>query len=147
MPIRLVIDTNVWLDWLVFGDTGIAPLESAVASGVAEICISDDCLNELVRVLGYDLGKWTQSKDQQAACLERCRLLSRWVDIPEPPPTPVMPRCSDPDDRMFLTLAWACGADYIVTKDDDLLSVRLRGTALDGLRIARPADVILERVD
>ena len=141
MPLRLVIDTNVWLDWLIFDDPSVATIRNAVSLGEAEVCMSADCLDELVRVLGYDLGKWTLSAEAQSAALERCRALVRMTDVPDPPPDPVMPRCSDPDDRMFLRLAWACGADYLVTKDDDLLSVRLRGTALEGLRVVRAADV------
>ena len=29
---RLVLDTSVWLDWLVFEDPGVAPLREAAAS-------------------------------------------------------------------------------------------------------------------
>ena len=28
---RLVLDTNVWLDWLVFGEPALAPLKAAIA--------------------------------------------------------------------------------------------------------------------
>lgn len=141
---RLVIDTNVWLDWLVFDDPSVAPIAAAVARGDAEIRMSAECLDELSRVLGYDLGKWTLSAEAREAALDRCRTLVRMTEVPDPPPDPVMPRCGDPDDRMFLRLAWACGADYLVTKDDDLLSIRLRGTALEGLRIVGARDVVFD---
>ena len=38
-----VLDTNVWLDWLVFDDPAVAPLKSAVAGGRAEIRIDPAC--------------------------------------------------------------------------------------------------------
>ena len=55
MPLRLVLDTNVWLDWLVFNDAGLAPVQSLVNDGKAEIIIDADCDAELVRVLDYPL--------------------------------------------------------------------------------------------
>ncbi|MDP3138558.1 MAG: PIN domain-containing protein, partial [Burkholderiaceae bacterium] len=43
MSLRLVLDTNIWLDWLVFNDPGIAPIRAAVEAGGAEIYISEAC--------------------------------------------------------------------------------------------------------
>ena len=43
MPLRVVLDTNVWLDWLVFNDAGLAPLQALVSAGKAEIIIDADC--------------------------------------------------------------------------------------------------------
>ena len=43
MPLRLVLDTNIWLDWLVFDDAGIAPLKAAAAAARAEIFIDAAC--------------------------------------------------------------------------------------------------------
>ena len=40
MTLRLVLDTNVWLDWLVFDDPGIAPLKLAVRTGAACVFIN-----------------------------------------------------------------------------------------------------------
>ena len=41
--LRLVLDTKVWLDWLVFDDPGIKALQAAVAAGGAEIVINAVC--------------------------------------------------------------------------------------------------------
>ena len=35
LPMRLVLDTNVWIDWLVFDDPSIAPLKAAQQSGAS----------------------------------------------------------------------------------------------------------------
>ena len=36
---RLVLDTNVWLDWLVFDDPAIAPIKAAVEAKRVEVFI------------------------------------------------------------------------------------------------------------
>src|SRR5580704_11884883 len=51
MPLRLVLDTNIWLDWLVFDDPGMARIKATVESGQAEIFINTACEQELERVL------------------------------------------------------------------------------------------------
>ena len=60
---RLVLDTNVWLDWLVFDEPALAPLRAAHAAGRVEVVMDDACEAELARVLAYDLGKHTIGAD------------------------------------------------------------------------------------
>ena len=50
---RLVLDSNVWLDWLHFDDPCIASLKQAKSDGAIEIVIDAPCRDELQRVLGY----------------------------------------------------------------------------------------------
>lgn len=116
--LRLVLDTNVWLDWLVFADPGIKPLQAVVAAGGAEIVINADCETELVRVLGYPLQKWTLDADRQSACMAVCRTIARKVVTPC---TITLPDCTDPDDQMFLELAAGSEAHYLLSKDQALL--------------------------
>jgi predicted nucleic acid-binding protein len=78
----LVLDTNVWLDWLVFDDPSVAPLKAAVEANRAEIFIDAACEAELERALGYDLGKKFTVDAQQGACLAECRRLARRIDCP-----------------------------------------------------------------
>lgn len=35
-PLRLVLDTNVWLDWLAFDDAIIGPLKNAQVDGAVK---------------------------------------------------------------------------------------------------------------
>ena len=65
---RLVLDTQVWLDWLVFDEPTLAGLRATLAEGRAEVVIDSACLAELERVLAYPLGR---SVDV-AACLAQC---------------------------------------------------------------------------
>lgn len=115
---RLVLDTNVWLDWLVFDDPGIAPLQAAVAAGHADIVIDAACEDELIRVLGYPLQKWTLDTARQSACLAQCRRLAHRIGIPG---SMALPRCEDPDDQKFLELAAGAQADWLITRDQALL--------------------------
>ena len=77
---RLVLDTNVWLDWLVFDDPGIAPIKHIVASGTATIFMSLACATELKRVLGYVLSGRALDMQAQSAALALCKAMSIAVE-------------------------------------------------------------------
>jgi putative PIN family toxin of toxin-antitoxin system len=135
MPLRLVLDTNIWLDWLVFDDAGIAPLKAAVAAARAEIFIDAACEEELARVLARFVvsprKKELLDGSALAACLAECRRIAQNVTTAESAdravfPQPHLPVCRDPDDQKFLELARACRADFLVTKDDLLLKLARR---------------------
>ncbi len=126
MRVRLVLDTNIWLDWLVFEDPSVAPLCAAVESGRAEVVIDAEGERELERALGYSLGRFTLSEDEQTDCLDRCRRTAIRYDGDSRAAELHLPRCSDPDDQKFLELAAACGATHLVTKDRALLVLARR---------------------
>lgn len=126
-PLHLVLDTNVWLDWLVFNDPGVEWIKDAAAAGHATIFVSSDGEAELARVLGYDLSGRALSNAAQANALTEFRAVSNAVTraacahVIE-----ALPRCADPDDQKFLELARDCLADWLVTKDGDLLALASR---------------------
>jgi uncharacterized protein len=126
-PLRLALDTNVWLDWLVFIDVGVAPVKDAVARGGACVFISAACEAELIRVLGYPLSGRALDADAQAAALAQCRAITHTTDLcTAAHAIAVLPRCADPNDQMFLELARDCRADVLITKDRDLLALATR---------------------
>jgi predicted nucleic acid-binding protein len=122
---RLVLDTNVWLDWLVFGDAEVAPLRAAVARGRARVFIDAACEAELARVLAYPLGRLRLDAQAQAACLAECRRIACRGERAAAPAW-TLPACRDPDDQKFLELARDCGADLLLTKDRALLELARR---------------------
>jgi putative PIN family toxin of toxin-antitoxin system len=126
--LRLVLDTNVWLDWLVFDDPCVAPIRAAVAAQRAEICIDAVCEAELERALGYDLGrKFTIDAAAQAACLAECRRVARRIEsVLSEVERAMLPACHDPDDQKFMEAALAAGAHFLVTKDRALLELARR---------------------
>jgi len=94
--LRLVLDTHVWLDWLVFDDPGIVRIRNAVGLKRAEIFIDAACEAELARVLAYDLHKRKLDAAAQAACIAQCRACLTAS-------TPRCPSRSAPDCRAAAT--------------------------------------------
>ena len=133
---RLVLDTNVWLDWLVFDEPAIAPLRAAHDARRVEIVMDVACEAELVRVLAYDLGRHSIDAQAQAVCLARCRGIVKGVQSGV---AQGLPQCRDPDDQKFLALAYAARADFLVTKDQALLELAHR---VAQFRIVAPADCV-----
>ncbi len=125
--LRLVLDTNIWLDWLVFGEPSLAALKAAVAERRAELFIDAACEAELARVLAYDFGKHSVDAAAQAACLAECRRLARPLQDAKPADCASLPRCADPGDQIFLEAALAARADFLVTRDRALLDLGRRG--------------------
>lgn len=132
--VRVVLDTQVWLDWLVFDDPSAARIREARAAGRVEIVIDQPCEAELVRVLAYDLGKYSLEAAEQTHCVARCRSVSRRVPTGSPGE---LPRCKDPDDQKFLELAAGAGARYLISKDQALLALAPR---VSRFRIVTPQD-------
>ena len=124
---RVVLDTNIWLDWLVFRDASLLHLKKSVADGKAEIVIDAACEAELERVLAYDLARHTLDAAAREAALAECRRIARRVDSVAPEVEFArLPKCRDPDDQKFLELALAAQAGILVTKDYKLLELARR---------------------
>jgi putative PIN family toxin of toxin-antitoxin system len=132
--VRVVLDTQIWLDWLVFDDPSAAAIREAQAAGRVEIVIDDACEAELVRVLGYDLGKYSLEPSEQTACIVRCRSVARRVPAGQ---AAQLPRCRDPDDQKFLELAASVGAQFLISKDQAVLELAPR---IAQFRILAPHD-------
>jgi putative PIN family toxin of toxin-antitoxin system len=133
--VRIVLDTNVVLDLVVFRDKGVAPLRSAIEAGRVTLFTSADCITELRRVLDYP-----EFKLDDAAQAAACDWYVARVEILEAPePDPLLPRCRDADDQKFLDLAWAASADYLVTKDKALLELARRVAKLGRFAVTTTA--------
>jgi len=136
--LRLILDTNVWLDWLVFAEPAVMPIKRAVATQRAAVYINESCEAELVRVLAYDLGKHSIDAAAQAACLTACRRTAlRIEEVAVGAQLARLPVCRDPDDQKFLQAALAARADFLVTKDLALLELAPR---VREFRILAPAE-------
>lgn len=116
---RVVIDTNLVLSALVFAQGRLAPLRHAWQGARCHPLISSTTAAELIRVLAYPKFKLTATEQQEllADYLPYCTT----VRMPARPPK--TPACRDPFDLPFLQLAVAGEAAYLVTGDQDLLSL------------------------
>jgi len=131
--VRLVLDTNIWLDWLVFDDPAVMPLKSARDDGTVRIAINAACLEELGRVLAYS--EFELDAPTRTALFSQVRNCTYRVDSRLLSP---LPRCADPDDQKFLELARDAKADWLITKDKALLSLGKKRLAGTGFRIGLP---------
>ena len=120
---RAVLDTNIVLDLLHFADPQTQPLRQAIARGALR-CFSDrHCLAELERVSAYPRFALDAGARRELLAAYRRLVISCDGDGSEDPP---LPRCRDPDDQKFLTLAVRCRADLLITRDRQLLRLAHR---------------------
>jgi putative PIN family toxin of toxin-antitoxin system len=126
-----VLDTNVALAWLLFGDPAVAPLAAAVGERRVRWLATEAMRDELSHVLSRGLAA-RRGADGAA-------LVSAWsehVEAVEPAPRHRL-TCSDADDQKFLDLAFAAGARWLVTRDRALLRLA-RSAATQGLAVLTP---------
>lgn len=124
---RLVLDTNVWLDWLVFDDPAVGPIRRAVQDRRVEIVMDQHCETELERVLAYPIRGSVAPADMQALWMvEALGMVRRLKRNDDAVPASSLPRCRDPDDQKFLELARDGNADFLVTRDKALLALARR---------------------
>jgi putative PIN family toxin of toxin-antitoxin system len=132
-PVRVVLDTNVWLDWLVFDDPSMKPLREAAAAGRVEICIDEACAAELAEVLQRPFKRSFDPAAAMQECLGLCTSTKGEESVGQ------LPVCRDPDDQKFLLAAAACGAEALITKDSALLELARRKPPF---RIVKPKDFL-----
>lgn len=134
----VVLDTNVWLDWLVFDDRSIAPLKAAHASGRLTILRNPAGEAELERVLDYQAIQPLVGAGLRPMLMEAMRAASILHDGSTKAGR--LPPCRDADDQHFLELARDAGATLLITKDRDLLILRRAKYGLLAFRILTPAE-------
>jgi putative PIN family toxin of toxin-antitoxin system len=140
-PLRVVLDSNVWIDILVFDDPATRPILAALRARTLEALIDRRCLGELTRVLDYP--QFARFAIDKTAALETVARLSTFV-TPEPPETDrPLPKCKDRDDQKFLELAHASQAAWLVSKDRAVLKLAKRVARDFGFRIAEPKPFVL----
>jgi putative PIN family toxin of toxin-antitoxin system len=139
--LRAVLDSNVWIDILVFDDPVTRPIRAALEAGTLEALIDSRCLKELTYVLDYP--QFVRFAVNKAEALDAVARLSQLVE-PEPlsEDAPPLPKCRDRDDQKFLELAHAIKADWLVSKDRALLKLAKRTARDFGFRIAQPAPFV-----
>jgi uncharacterized protein len=138
-PAPLVLDTNAALDWLVFNDAGMAPLAAAIQAGQVTWMATPRMREELLRTLSYpSLAKWKPDCERTLTAFDRWT--KRCAEPERSGHGPLL--CSDPDDQVFIDLAVAARARWLVTHDRALHRLR-RPAARMGVQLLRPSDWVL----
>jgi uncharacterized protein len=132
---RWVLDTNVVLDLVVFGDPAAEPIARAIRSGAAVPVTCHACMEELRRVLAYP--QLNLDAMGRFAAFECFRALAKRVDVPSALPA-ALPLCADADDQKFLELAWHANARCLITKDKALLRLARGVAKLGRFAVLRP---------
>ena len=135
-PFLIVLDTNVVLDALLFRDAQCALLNDRLDAGQLHWVASKAMRAELAHVLArpaFDTWKssapavWTRW-DTTCKPLEPLKLSGAALRL----------CCTDRDDQMFIDLALACGARWLLSRDRAVLKLAKRARPL-GLDILTPA--------
>jgi uncharacterized protein len=131
----VVLDTNVVLDLLVFHDVRSQGLHQALQAGRLQPLATAPMFDELADVLSRPfLARW---QVDAPVVLAQARLLCQQVEAP-PPGTSSSPRCADPDDQIFIDLAWSWPARWLFSRDRALLDLA-RAAHPRGLDVLTPA--------
>ena len=125
---RVVIDTNLWLSGLML--PGSVPGRIVRAASMAQIMavLSEPMLQELRLAFHYPRvrPRIALSEEELERYLAELRYIAEMVDIAGS--TARVPR--DRRDDIVLATYLAGGADYLLTGDDDLLSLRTNHSIL-----------------
>ena len=125
MPVRVVIDTNVWISRLLLANS---PAGQAVdkALAEAEVVVSEATVEELAGVLARrKFDKYVSVPDRQDFLRRLLRIATMVPVLSE------VSDCRDPNDNRLLALAFDSESEVIVTGDDDLLALNpWRGIAI-----------------
>ena len=125
---RVVLDSNIWVDILVFDDAVARPVRAALEAGRLDAIISPACREELRRVLDYpQFARYAVDTQTALAWVDRVtRPVADPEDAARAQGQPFVPRCKDRDDQKFLALADAADVAYLVSKDKAVLKLKRR---------------------
>ena len=129
--LRVVLDTNVLVSALLFGGS-LQEIYKAWKEGKLILIFTEETLEEFVKVLHYP--KFGLSEEEinyllYIEVLPYSEVVEKRYNLPEDV-------CSDKDDIKFLECALSGKADFIVSGDKDLLSVK----KFKELKILKPSD-------
>ena len=114
---RVVIDTNVWVSRLLLADSMAGQAVNAALAS-SEVVVSDPLVEELADVLSRE------KFDRYVSLADREEFLRRVLQVATTVPVfTEVAECRDADDNRLLALALDSESDYIVTGDQDLLTM------------------------
>jgi putative PIN family toxin of toxin-antitoxin system len=136
---RVVLDTSTLVGAaLKPGSVPHQALQLALAR--CDVCASVQTWLELERVMQRDrLDPYLERSTRvEFAAMLRGHL--HFFAVTPADEDALQPRCRDPKDDKFLALAQVCGADMLVSSDDDLLVLH----PWQGMPVLRPAEFLVQ---
>lgn len=131
--IKVILDANIFVSFFLTGGETIATVFSLWKRGEFEVFASADIVAEVYRIFRYPkIQKRVTFVDQKALT----QMIEDLVGRVYPQERTHVLR--DPDDEKYLQAASVCQADYLVSGDRDLLSLKKYGTT----RIVSPKEFV-----
>jgi len=123
----VVFDTNVLLDIFVFNDFRAVHLKSALLDKQIDAVASPKTVEEFADVISRPL--FNLDPKAQSQILEQWRALAR--QIPDASLLTAPWRCQDPDDQVFLDLAFTTKPSILMSKDLEVLKLSRKAAEAD----------------
>jgi putative PIN family toxin of toxin-antitoxin system len=115
--VKLVLDTNIFISAFFWGGNPRKIVER-INGSVDLLYITNEILDEITQVLARP--KFNVDKTNIARLISAIIEMSICITVEGV----VKGVCRDSKDDIILECGWRCGADYIITGDDDLLSLK-----------------------
>ena len=125
----VVFDTNILLDLFVFNDFRALHLKQALLEKKIDALASPKTLEEFADVISRPLFS-LEAAEQEKILLE-WKSLARVLSDQSLSPSPW--RCQDPDDQVFLDLAFTAKPCTLMSKDNEVLKFAARAAKEDVL--------------
>ena len=125
----VVLDTNVLLDLFVFNDFRALHLKQALLEQKIDALASPKTLEEFADVISRPL--FSLEVADQEKILQQLSSLARVLSDQSLSPSPW--RCQDPDDQIFLDLAFTAKPCTLMSKDNEVLKFAAQAAKEDVL--------------
>ena len=119
-PSRIIIDTNVWISFLIGKE--LQNLKDLIVNDDIKIISTDQLTNEIKLVTSRDKLKKYFNQDKVADLISLLDILADKVKLNK-----IHKICRDPKDDFLLALSKKGKANYLITGDKDLLDLKVYG--------------------
>lgn len=117
---RIILDTNLWISFLITGD--FKKLDSLIRNKKVKLIFSLESIEEFLIVANRPKFKKYFTKTDIELLIDLFDSYGELIDV-----TSTIELSRDPKDNFLLALAKDGGADYLVTGDQDLLTITSLG--------------------
>jgi putative PIN family toxin of toxin-antitoxin system len=125
----VIFDTNVLLDIFVFNDFRAIHIKLALVDRQLKALVTPKMVEEFAEVISRPLFSLEQSTQEQ--------ILTEWRNLATIIPDEMVDsapwQCQDPDDQIFLNLAYTSKPSLLLSKDNELLKLAKKAALEDML--------------
>ena len=117
---RVIIDTNLWISFLLTGD--FSKFDSIITDNEITFIISAEFIDEIVEVIQRIKFRKYFKMDDVERLLLKIKLRADFIEV-----TSEIKKCIDPKDNFLLSLSQDGNASHLLTGDKDLLVLKRFG--------------------